>query len=88
MFGTASCAHDVVQFVDVEDNSFLFGGSFEDVLKAFFKVAPVLCAGQELPHVHAIDACRLEPFGHVASQDALSQSVDEGCFAHARLANV
>ena len=80
-------AHDRVQLINEEDDlSPRLGDLLEDGLQPLLELAPVLGPGDERSQVQLGDALVLEPLGHVAPDDPLGQSLDDGCLAHARLA--
>ena len=83
-----SGAHQVVNLVDIGDGVGLGEQSVHHHLHAFLEVAPELRSGQERAQVDQVDACPLEPLGHLAFLDACRQSVDEGCLSHARLTHM
>ena len=86
-FGRAG-ADDRVQLVDEEDDLALGVGDFlEHRLQPLLELAAVLRAGDERAHVERDDALVLEPFGHVAADDAAGQSFDDGRLADAGLAD-
>ena len=86
-FGFAR-AHDRVQFVN-EENGLPFALFYfiEHGLEAFFKFAPVFGPGDKRAHVQGKELAALQPFGHVALDDAEGKPLDDGRFAHARLAD-
>src|SRR5690606_34499689 len=84
----ASGADDRVELVDEEDDpSVALLDLLEDRLETLLELAAVLRAGDERAHVELEDRPVLEPFGHVAAQDALREPFDDGRLADARLAD-
>ena len=86
-FGRAGADHGV-QLVDEEDDLALrVGDLLEHGLQALLELAAVLRAGDERAHVERDDPLVLEPFGHVAADDAAGQALDDGGLADAGLAD-
>ena len=86
-FGGAG-AHEGVHLIDEEDDLALgFGDLLEHGLEPVLELAAVLGAGDQRADVQRHDPLVLEPFGHVAVDDALGQSLDQGGLAHAGLAD-
>ncbi len=86
-FGGAGADHGV-ELVDEQDDLALRVGDFlEDRLQPLFELAAVLRAGDERAHVERDDALVLEPFRHVAADDAAGQAFDDGGLADAGLAD-
>ncbi len=86
-FGGAG-ADDRVQLVDEQDDLALrVGDLLEHRLQALLELAAILRAGDERAHVERDDALVLQPFGHVAADDAAGQPLDDGGLADARLAD-
>ena len=86
-FGRAG-ADDRVQLVDEEDHLALRVRDFlEHRLEPLLELTAVLRAGDERAHVERDDPLVLEPFGHVAADDAAGQPFDDGGLADARLAD-
>src|SRR5205814_6583518 len=59
----------------------------EPGLEALLEFTAVLCAGDERAEVKRNEAFVLEAVGNVARHDAPGQSLDDGGFANARLAD-
>ena len=59
----------------------------EDRFQPLLELAAVLRAGDQRAHVERDDALVLQPFGHVAADDAAGQPFDDGGLADARLAD-
>ena len=81
-------AHQGVELVDEENDLTL--GAFhllEHRLEPVLEFAAVLGAGHQRPHVEGHQAPVFEGLGHVAVDDPLGQALDDGGFAHARLAD-
>ena len=86
-FGRAGADHGV-QLVDEEDDLALRLDDFlEHRLQPLLELAAVLRAGDERAHVERDDPLVLQPFGHVAADDALGQAFDDGGLADAGLAD-
>ncbi len=86
-FGGAG-ADDGVQLVDEEhDRAVRLGDFRQHGLQTILELAAILGAGDERAHVEPDDALVLEPFGHVAADDALRQALDDGGLADAGLAD-
>ena len=81
-------ADDGVQLVDEQDDLALrVGDLLEDRLQALFELAAILRARDERAHVERDDALVLQPFGHVAADDAAGQALDDRRLADAGLAD-
>ena len=63
------------------------GDLLEHRLQPLLELAAVLRAGDERAHVERDDPLVLQPFGHVAADDALRQPFDDGGLADAGLAD-
>ena len=86
-FGRAG-ADDGVQLVDEQDDLALgVGDLLEHRLQALLELAAVLRAGDQRAHVERDDPLVLEPFGHVAADDAAGEAFDDGGLADAGLAD-
>ncbi len=81
-------ADNRVQFVH-EEQYLPLGGLhvFEHGLKPLFKLAAVLRARDQGAHIERDDAFVFEPLGHVAADDALGKTLDDGSFADAGIAD-
>ena len=67
----------------------MFGcDAFHHGLEAFFKIAAVLRAGDERPHIQLVDFGALQGLGHIAVLDALCQAIDNGRLAHTGFTDV
>ena len=85
--GRARADHGV-QLVDEQDDEALRVGDFlEDGFQPLFELAAILCARDERAHVERDDAFVLQPFGHVAADDAAGQAFDDGRLPDARFAD-
>ena len=85
--GRARADHGV-QLVDEQDDlPGRVGDLFQHGLEPLLELAAILCAGNERAHVERDHALLLQPFGHVAADDALRQPLDDGGLAHAWLAD-
>ena len=81
-------ADDGVQLVDEQDDlPGRVGDLFQHGLEPLLELAAVLRARDQRAHVERDHALLLQPFGHVAADDALRQPLDDGGLAHARLAD-
>ena len=77
-----------VELVDEEhDLAFGVDDLLEHGLQPILELAAVLRAGNQRAHVEGDDALVLEPFGHVAADDALRQAFDDGGLADAGFAD-
>ena len=63
------------------------GDFLEHRLQALLELAAILRAGDQRAHVERDDPLVLQPFGHVAADDALRQAFDDGRLADAGLAD-
>ena len=77
-----------VQLVD-EQHDLAFGVDdfLQHRLQAILELAAILRAGDQRAHVERDDLLVLQPFGHVAADDALRQAFDDGGLADAGLAD-
>ena len=81
-------AHDGVQLVDKEDDAaFRFFDFVQNGLQALLELAPVLGTGYQTAHVQREDGFIFQTGGHVALDDTLCQTLGDGGFAHAGLAD-
>ena len=81
-------ADDGVELVDEENHLALrVGDLLEHRLEPLLELAAVLRAGDERAHVERDDALVLEPFGHVAADDAAGEAFDDRGLADAGLAD-
>ena len=77
-----------MQLVDEEQDLALgLADLLQHSLQPLLKFAPVLGAGDQRPHVQGEDGLVLEPLGHIAPDDPLGQTLGDGGFAHAGLAD-
>ncbi len=83
-FGRAG-AHDGVQLVDEQNDVFGAPDFVHHSFDALFKLAAVLGAGHHERQVEGDDAFLAQQLGHVALGNFLSQTFDDGGFAHASL---
>ena len=86
-FGLA-CADDGVQLVDEQDD-LAFGrlDFLEDGFEALLEFAAELGPGNQRAHVERDDFLIFQTFGHVAADDALGQTFDDGGLSHTRFTN-
>ncbi len=81
-----ACAHHRVQFVDEQEHLPLRRlNFFQDGLQAFFELSTKLGSGDERAHIKDDHALLLESFRHVAFDNALRQTFDDGRLADTRL---
>ena len=81
-------AHHGVQLVDEQDDlAFLFREVGEHRLQALLELAAELRAGDERAHVERENALVAQAFRHLAVDDALRESLDDGGLADAGLAD-
>ena len=86
-FGLAG-ADDRVQFVDEQDDPALTGSDFlEERLEPVLEFSAVLGPRDHRPKVHRDEPFVFQRLRHVAAHDAPGQSLGDGRFAHARLAD-
>ena len=64
-----------------------FRDLLEDGLEPLLELAAIFRAGDERPHVEREDLLVLQAFGHVAADDPLRQSFDDGRLADAGFAD-
>ena len=87
--GAFRCAgtNQGVDLVDEEDDVAASADFLEDLLQAFFEVTAVARAGDQRAHIEAVDLLVLDGFGHVAGNDCLGETFDNGGLTDARLAD-
>ena len=73
-----------VDLVDEEDDVPASADFLEDLLQALFEVATVARAGDQRAHIEAVDLLVLDGFGHVAGNDCLGETFDNGGLTDAR----
>ena len=69
--------HEGVDLVDEQDDVAARADLLEDLLQALLKVAAVARAGDQRPHVEAVNLLVLDGFGHVAVHDRLGEALDD-----------
>ena len=77
---------DGVHLVNKQDDIVGFGGLLNYVLEALLKLAAILGARNEARQVERPDILVHEVLGHVAGGNLLCQALDDGCLAHAGIA--
>ncbi|GBD46468.1 hypothetical protein HRbin41_01295 [bacterium HR41] len=80
-------ADEVVELVDEEDDVAPLGDLLHHLLEALLELAAVLRAGHERCQVERVDLLVAQDLGHLARDDALGQTFDDGGLADARLAH-
>ena len=85
-FGRAG-ADQRVQLVDEDDDVRIVGQLLHDRLEALFELTAILGAGHDQRDVEREDPLVGEEVRHVAVDDLLRQTLDDGRLAHARLAD-
>ena len=80
-------AHDVVHLVDDKDHVAGLADLLDEALHAAFKLAPELGARHQRRQVKEIDLLIPQLEGHLSGGNALGQTLGNGGFAHARLAD-
>ena len=84
----AAGTHQRVYLVDEQDDASLgLRHLVDDRLQTFLELALVLGTGHQCAHVERVELLVLQVLGHVATHDALGQSLGNGRLARARLAN-
>ncbi len=85
--GLAGADHGV-QLVDEEDHApFLAPDLLQHGLQPLLEIAAVLGTGEQRAEVQRQQPAVLQPFGHLAVDDALRQALDDRGLAHAGLAD-
>ena len=75
-----------MQLIDEEDDLALaLLHLVQHALQALLKLAAVLCTGHQSAHVQAEHGAILQVFGHIATHDALRQTLGDGGFTNAGL---
>ena len=85
--GSAAGSHDGVELVNEQDQVRVLRGFFDDGLEAFFKIAPVFGTGHYGGDIQGKDAFFCQRGGDVAGGDALGDTLHNGAFSHAGLAD-
>ena len=81
-------ANQRVQLVDEQDDlSRRIFNLLQHGFQAVFKLAAVFCARQHRTQIQRHHTLVLQPFGHIARDDALRQAFDNGGLAYARLSD-
>ena len=81
-------ADNRVQFVDEQQDAAVTLFDFlQHRLEALLELAAILRASQQRTHVEREDRLVLQPFRHIAAQDALCESLDDRGLAHAWFAD-
>ena len=76
-----------VEFVDEEDDIFVFANLVHDGLDALFELATVFCAGDHKGEVEGDDTLVAEDFRDIAGNNFLGESLGDGCLADTGLAD-
>ena len=76
-----------MDFVDEQNDVRVGLDFFDHLLQAAFKLAAVHGAGDEQAHVQAEHPLAPERIGHIALDNFFGQSLDNGRFADARIAD-
>ena len=66
-----------MDLVDEQDDVAARADLLEDLLQALLEVAAVARAGDQRPHVKAVDLLVLDGLGHVAVHDRLGEALDD-----------
>jgi len=83
---SAAGTHEGVYLVDEQyDVAFGVCHLFDDALEPFLKLTLVFRSGHQGTHVERVELLVLQVLGHVATHDALGQSLNDGCLARSRL---
>src|ERR1700748_129525 len=82
-----TCADEVVQLVDEENDVAALGDLLHHLLEALLELAAVLGTGDQRSPVERVDLLVLQKLRHLAARDALGQALDHGGLADARLAD-
>src|SRR5213596_2235698 len=83
----STCADEVMQLVDEENDVAALGDLLHHLLEALLELAAVLGTGDERGQVERVDLLVLQQLRHLAARDALSEALDHGGLADARLAD-
>ena len=82
-----SCANDGVYLVDEQDAVAGALYLFDYFLQPFFKLSPVLGAGNQSTHVQSDQSLTLKGFRDIAGTDALCQCLNDGGLANTGLSH-
>ena len=83
-----ACAHQCMQFIDKEDDAALGTCDlFQHGLQAFLEFATILGSCDQRAQVKRDDLFAGQGLGHITTHDTLRQSLHNGGFSNARLAN-
>src|SRR4051812_11498739 len=80
-----TCADEVVELVDEQDDVAALGDLLHHLLEALLELAAVLRAGDEGREIQRVDLLALQQLGHVGVRDALGEALDDGGLADAGL---
>ena len=78
-------AHQHMHLIDEQDGVFLGGQLFDDLLDALLELAAVLGARDHAGQVERDQALAFQGFGHIAGNDLLGQTLDNGGLADTRI---
>ncbi len=85
--GLARANHGVQLVHEQDDLAFLLGQVLQHRLQSFLELAAKLGAGDQRAHVQRQHPLVLQSFRHLAVDDALGQTLDDGSLADASLAD-
>ena len=80
-----ACAHQHVHLIDEQDGVLLGGQFFDDLLDALLELAAVLGARDHAGQIERDDALALQRLRYIAGNNFLSQTLDDGSLADARI---
>src|ERR1700748_2225755 len=82
-----TCADEVVELVDEQDDVAALGDLLHHLLEALLELAAVLRAGHQGSQIQRVDLLVLEDVGHLVRADAGGEALDDGGLPDARLAD-
>ena len=82
-----TCADEVVELVDEQDDVAALGDLLHHLLQALLELAAVLRAGDQRRQVERVDLLVLQQLRHVGVRDALGEALDDRGLADAGLAH-
>src|SRR4051794_20047315 len=82
-----TCADEVVELVDEQDDVAALGDLLHHLLQALLELAAVLRAGDERSEIQRVDLLALQKLGDVGVRDALREALDHRGLADAGLAD-
>src|SRR5258708_33465624 len=83
----SASAYKCMNLIDKDNTIPTVANLFDDLFEALFELTTILCACYQGSDIERQQAFAGQCFGHLASDEALCQTFDDGSFTNARLAN-